>query len=455
MYLVEDIHAPCTLSLRLPDGWQAASGLDSISSAPQLLDAPILVGRLHRWTFTVDGIPHEVAYLQATPALGFDSAALVSNIQKIVRATRDIFGGFPYKHYSFLLEPGSGGALEHGNSVTIGVSAADLSGEQPGIYEEIAHEFFHTWNLMHIRPAGYTELNYGPQQQSPGLWFSEGVTMLYADLICRRTGLPVEDSNRIAYLSSLITRYYSDTGNAVLAPSRVSLASNLQPGPLGDYTASTHLQGELLGECLDMLIRDATDGRRSFDDVMKLIYKRFGQHQPLHDSDVESVVTSVCQCSAAHAFFQTYLYNGHPIDFNSSLHLLGLRMQRGQTAATDKLGQPLPDKRVYAWVLRDDTSLRILITNPNSCWALGDLHTGDIIISLNGVPMHTRQDFQSALATIQIGDTLNIETKKGIAMVPHSVIIGGYTIPLINISAEPTVTPRQRRMLHNWWFASR
>lgn len=163
-----------------------------------------------------------MAYLQATPALGFDSAALVSNVQKIVRATRDIFVGFPYKHYSFLLEPGSGGALEHGNSVTIGVSAADLSGEQPGIYEEIAHEFFHTWNLMHIRPAGYTELNYGPQQQSPGLWFSEGVTMLYADLICSRTGLPVEDSNRIAHLSSLITRYYSDTGNAVLAPSRVS-----------------------------------------------------------------------------------------------------------------------------------------------------------------------------------------------------------------------------------------
>lgn len=69
--------------------------------------------------------------------------------------------------------------------------------------------------------------------------------------------------------------------------------------------------------------------------------------------------------------------------------------------------------------------------------------------------MHTRLDFQSALAIIRIGDTLNIETKKGIAMVPHSVIIGGYTIPFINISAEPTVTPKQRRMLQNWWFASR
>ncbi|HXB32151.1 MAG TPA: hypothetical protein VNV35_01965, partial [Puia sp.] len=196
MYLVEDIHAPCTLALLLPDGWQAATGLDPASpidrnefaahSAPQLLGAPILVGRLHRWTFTVDSIPHEVAYLSSAPALGFDTGALVSNIQKIVRATKAIFGGFPYEHYNFLLEDKSVGALEHGNSVTIGVSAANLTGEQPGIYEEIAHEFFHTWNLMAIRPSGYTELNYGPQQQSPGLWFSEGLTMLYADLICRR-----------------------------------------------------------------------------------------------------------------------------------------------------------------------------------------------------------------------------------------------------------------------------
>lgn len=61
MYLVEDIHAPCTLALLLPDGWQAASGLDSKSSAQQLLDAPILVGRLDRWTLTFDGTPHEVA----------------------------------------------------------------------------------------------------------------------------------------------------------------------------------------------------------------------------------------------------------------------------------------------------------------------------------------------------------------------------------------------------------
>ncbi len=458
MYLVEDPHTVCILTLQLPIGWQAATGLDPASpifpnefaahSAPQLLDAPILVGRLHRWTFTVDGIPHEVAYLPSTPALGFDTGALVSNIQKIVRTTKDIFGSFPYNHYSFLLEAGSGGALEHGNSVTIGVSAGDLEGKQPGIYEEIAHEFFHTWNLMHIRPAGYTELNYGLQQQSPELWFSEGVTMLYADLICRKAGLPVEDSTRIAHLSSLITRYYRDTGNAVLAPSRVSLASNLQPGPLEDYSASTHLQGELLGTCLDIMIRDATDGRRSLDDVLHEVYRRFNDNRPIGDSDIEKAVTTVCRCSKPLPFFKDHIYEGKPIDFAPWLRRLGLRLQHKQPRAIDPRGRPLPDTRIYTWILRDDTDIRIGITNPGSCWALAGLHTGDIITSIDGRPIRTQQDFQAALHLLSIGDTVTVKVKG--AATPHKVYISGYTSPLIRITLDPNASPKQLNLLGRW-----
>lgn len=458
MYLVENPHAVCRISLQLPVGWQAATGLDPTSaptefvaaSASQLLDAPILVGHLHLWRFSVGNTPYEVAWLPAGDALNFDTVALVTNIQTIVRTTAAIFGSFPYRHYSFLLEDNSAGALEHGNSVTIGVPANILASARPGIYEEIAHEFFHTWNLMHIRPSGYTELNYGPQQQSPGLWFSEGVTMMYADLICRRAGLPVDDSTRIAHLSSLITRYYRDTGNRVLSPSSVSLASNLQPGSLGDYTASTHLQGELLGSCIDMLIRDATDGLHSFDDVMREVYRRFGDRHPFRNSDIEAAVTAVCGCGAAHLFFQNYLYKGKPIDFVPWVNLLGLRLRYDRLPATDPQGRPLPDTRVYAWILRDDTSVRIGITNPNSCWALAGLHTGDIIAAIDGRPIHTRQDFQAALGTLNIGDTVIVNIKKGAATTPHTLYISGYTMPVIHLTQDPAANPKQQRLLREW-----
>lgn len=461
MYLVDNIHARCTLKLNLPKGWEAASGLDSVATALQLLDAPILIGQLHRWTFSTGTTPHEVVYLPASSNIDFDTAALVSNIQKIVRATANIFGSFPYRHYSFLLEDKSAGALEHGSSVTIGVQANDLASAHPDIYQQIAHEFFHTWNLMHIRPSPYTALNYGPQQQSPGLWFSEGVTMLYADLICRRAGLPAGDSTRIAHLTSLITRYYRDTGNVVLLPAKVSLVSNLQPGPLGDYSASTHLQGELFGTCLDILIRDATDGSRSLDDVMRDLYRRFSDKQPIRDSDIEQAVTTACDCSEAHAFFRDHLADSKPIDFSHWLGRLGLHFQHDQVPAADRQGHLLPDTRIYSWILRDDTSVRIGITNPNTCWAAAGLHTGDIIVGINKHPIHSRQEFQSAINTLSVGDIVPTDAIKAslrsrtpvIDTIHYLVYIKSYTKPVITISQDSAATPRQRRLLGQWVYS--
>lgn len=471
MYLVEDIDAPCRLTLRLPPGWMPADGLDvngfSFShtngtgyttesesppaSTPRLLDAPILIGHLHRWAFSVDGTLHEIVYLPATPTLNFDTVALVSNIQKIVRTAHDILNGFPYKHYTFLLEDASAGALEHGNSVTIGATPTVLSTPKTsGLYEWITHEFFHSWNGMSIVPEGFTPLNYGPQQLTTGLWFSEGFTMFYADLIARRTGLPVEDSTRIAHLTHLITRYYSDTGNCVLPPAKVSLADFVQPGPLGDYSASTHLQGELLGACLDILIRDATNNNRSLDDLMREVFLHYGNKQPFTDSAIESAAATVCKCDAPHAFFRDYLYQGKPIDFAAYLHLLGLHIQHDQPPARDAQAHPLPDIRVYSWILRDDTSLRIGITNPNTPWAKAGLHTGDIITAINGKPLHSRQDFQTALRTLRIGDTARLTVKKETGTISVPVYLTGYTTPLITITEDPAATPKQQRLFRAW-----
>ena len=459
MYLVEAIQAPCQLTLRLPPGWTAASGDNFTTSrelvapapAPRLLDAPILAGRLHRWTFSVDGTPHDIAYLPATPNLTFDTAALINNIQKIVRTAHDIFNGFPYKQYTFLIEEASAGALEHATSVTIGATSADLSTPKTsGIYESIAHEFFHSWNGMSMQPPGYTALNYGPQQLTTGLWFSEGVTMFYADLIARRIGLPTEDSTRLSHLTRLITRYYSDTGNCVLPPSKVSLADYVQPGPLGDYSASTHLQGELLGACLDILIRDATGDRRSLDDLLREIFLRCGNKKPFTDSAIAAAASTVCRCDAANTFFQDYLYQGNPIDFDAYLDHLGLKFQHDQPPARDRQGRLLPDTRVYSWILRDDTNLHIGISNPNGCWAKAGLHTGDIITAINQHPLQSRQDFQSILRSLHIGDTALVAIKKetGTNIVP--VYITGYTTPIITITEDPAATPKQKSLFREW-----
>src|SRR5439155_332524 len=139
--------------------------------------------------------------------------------------------------------------------------SADLARDPGALLGEVAHEYFHTWNLMRIHPVEYGDVSYRTPPRARGLWWSEGLTMLYADLLRRRAGLPVFDSTRVAHLEGLIGRYLANPGNYRFSPESVSvMAYGAEPGALGDYSASTHLQGELLGTMLDLIVRDRALG---------------------------------------------------------------------------------------------------------------------------------------------------------------------------------------------------
>ncbi|GGB20626.1 M61 family metallopeptidase [Puia dinghuensis] len=443
MYIPEHPEVACTVTFQIPDGWAIATGLErttdhnsfSAASAPVLMDCPVLLGQVHSWDFFVKKVRHTVAYLAAgNGAIGFDTVRLVNTIRKIAEQAAAVFDSLPYPNYTFLLEDSVGGALEHRNSVTIGAPASVLASEPDEFDEEIAHEFFHTWNLMYIKPAEYTPLNYGPQEESAGLWLSEGLSMFYADLIMRRARLPVEDSTRLDHLEGLIQRYYTDTGNQVIPPARVSLASNALPGRLGDFSASVHLQGELYGALLDILIRAKTNNQRSFDDVMRLVFRRFGGEKGFYGKDIEQCVRAVCPGTEVTDFFQRFIYEGRPLEFNTWLGLIGLRMDVAYQEAVNKNGMEMVDKRLYVWSLPGDTTFRVQITHPGSCWAKAGLHSGDVIVDIDGMPVKTREDFNNRLNRLHVGDTVAVAVQRPEGMKAISVVIQPYVIPVVHLS---------------------
>src|SRR3989442_14507733 len=83
-------------------------------------------------------------------------------------------------------------------------------------------------------------------------------------------------------------RYFASPGNTRFSPESVSvIAYGTAPGALGDYSASTHLQGELLGAMLDLIVRDATNGALSIDDVMRTMLERFSGERGFGGRDRE------------------------------------------------------------------------------------------------------------------------------------------------------------------------
>jgi predicted metalloprotease with PDZ domain len=458
MYVLGATLAPSHVTLDLPQGWEVATGLLPTSdpriffapSADILVDSPIFAGRFQSWRFTVDGVPHRVVYWPLPDATPFDTSAFVAAIEGLVRQAVALFGRPPYREYSFVFQDGAYGGLEHFNSATLGAPSSSLARDQAPVIGEAAHEFLHTWNLMRIRPAERGGVHHRQTGQSRGLWFSEGLTMYYADLLPRRAGLRVEDSTRVVHLERLLARYLFNPGNTHISPERASLAEyGTPPGSLGDYDPSVHVQGEVLGTMLDLIVRDATAGRRSMDDVMREMLDRFSGPRGFTGRDVERTVADVCRCPMR-AFFDSYVRRAGRVDFERYLRLIGLRARVSWEPALAPDGHPAPDLRVFAWMPPGERLLSLLVTDPSSVWGRAGLHTGDRVISVNGAPVATWPEFRNVLARARVGDTVRVEVRRPSGPWRTNVLIAGYQRPVVRIDEIPEATERQRALRRRW-----
>lgn len=458
LYVLGAERAHATVTLDLPAGWRVATALRATarpmvftaSDIDALMDSPILIGQMHTWRFTVRGVPHRVAYLRSAKTIAFDSVTFVNGIERYANQVAALFGAIPYGEYAFLFEDDAfGGGLEHVNSVTMGAPSAELAQHPYAVMPEIAHEFFHTWNLMRIRPVEYRGVDYRTQPPVAGLWFSEGLTMFYADLLLRRAGLPAGDSTRIAHLEYLVRSYVGNAGNSAFSAEQVSrVAYNSEPGVLGDYSPSTHLQGEIIGNMLDFVIRDATKGARSMDDVMRLMLERFSQ-RGFEGRDVERAVSDVCSCRV-HEFFESYVRNAGAIDFGHYLALLGLRAEITRAPALASDGKPLADMRIRGYQPEHHEGLRLMLWNPASIWVRAGFHSGDRVVSMNGKPVTTWPEMRSIIGPLAIGDTLHVEVLRPAGPFAATVRIAGYDTPTVHIFEDPAATPEQKKLRTAW-----
>ena len=457
MYVVGSTLIPSHVAFDIPKDWEIATGLQATSdkkvfyasSVAVLVDDPVFIGKFKSWWFTVENTPHRVIYWSLPDAKAFDTAMLVSSIEKLAQQAVLLFGRPTYREYSFMLQDGAVGGLEHNNSVTLGAPSSQLANSVSSILSEIAHEYFHTWNLMRIRPIEYRDVDYKTPPLSKGLWFSEGLTIFYSDLFLRRAGLPVFDSTRSFHLENLIRRYMVTPAYLKFSAEKISEASYGPVGMLGDYSASTHLQGEVLGSMLDLIIRDVSNGNRTMDDVMRKMLERFSGEKGFISKDIEQVVKDVSGYNV-HQFFVDHVYGSKQIDFSKYLNLIGLQytMEWKEVLSNDQ--KPVPDLRAFVYQLPGENVLRIGLSNPTVVWARAGLHTGDIVKTVNGKSLANAMDFRTIQRNAKIGDTIVVEVQRPTGVQKINVLITGYQQPVVRITQLPAITEKQRRLYEQW-----
>jgi len=459
MYVVGGEAAPARVELRLPQGWAAAGGVSRLPGLPvfdvpdvaTLLDSPVLVGWLRQWSFEVDGVPHEVAYWPRPDAVPFDTAALVGALRGMVAEASGLFGGLPYRQFAFLLQDGAYGGLEHANSTTIGAPSEELAGDRSNVLLDVAHEYFHAWNLVRLRPAGWGGLTYLPPGRTRELWWSEGVTMYYADLLLRRAGLVT--APRLEVLANEAARYLDNPGHARISPEQAAWTAEDQPGVNGDFSADHYLQGKLIGTVLDLAIRDSTGGRRSLDDVMRALVAEHPLPAGYTGMDVERTAGRVCGCQL-HGFFERHVRGAALLDFAPALRTLGLRPRVWMEPVRDSAGRTEPDLRVWVFTRRGEREPRFIVDDPRSVWARAGLHTGDVIVSINGTATPDRRVALTAIRSLRTGGRARVELLRDGRPMTVEVAVGGYERTRVAFEDLPDVTPAQRAARARWLAAA-
>ncbi len=454
MYVLGAEDSSALVTLDLPAGWDIATSLTPTrdphtfvaANADALVDSPILAGHLRQWRFVEGGATHRVVYWPLPNATPFDTARFVSGIQSMVHQAIALFGRTPYREYTFQFEDGAhSGGLEHRNSVTLGARSEELARDPNAVIQETAHEFVHAWNLMAIRPVEYHNIDYRTQSPVSSLWFSEGLTMFYADLLLRRAGIPLRDSTRVAHLERLIATYLANPAYARFSAESISrVAYNVEPGELGDFSASTHLQGELIGTMLDLTIRDATHGQRSMDDVMRRLFDG-ASTQRVDGRVIEQAVEAVCSCDVT-PLFDAHVRSAHVLDFDRYLGLIGLKTQVRWGPAVFN-GVPERDLRMYGFEpAAPDGGLRLIVTNPASIWGRAGLHSRDQLVSIDGTPVATWSDFRPRMQRLRLGDTVRVQVRRPSGPFEATVVVAGFERPTVRIEQLPNATLAQRRL---------
>jgi len=308
-----------------------------------LVDMPFFIGRLDVDSTMVDGRPYRLASWPAGALRGPARQLLLAQMTSMMPPMHQVFGETPWQSYTTLLlfdeSFGGGSALEHQNS-HVGIYHPGFIGT-PILASITAHEIFHAWNVKRLRPAEMVPYRYDVPQPTVWLWVSEGVTDYYADLALVRGGI-VDSTVFLALLSEKLT----DTEAAPpVALEDASLTAWISPT---DGTSSVYYpKGALAGFLLDIMIRDASDNRRSLDDVLRTLYLRVWKAgRGFTGEDWWGAVREAAGGKDFREFASRYIDGREPFPWSEMLPLAGLRLvsdttreaRIGVTTETDSIG---------------------------------------------------------------------------------------------------------------------
>lgn len=407
-----------TFGVREDLKWKVATQLISLGGnkylAPNLqyfMDSPTVISNHTLKEFSVDanGTEYKIKMALHHNGTAEEADQYFEQIKKIVTEEKEVFGDYPnfdYGEYTFLisyLPYASNDGMEHRNS-SILTNTRSLSDE--GMSKNIgtvAHEFFHAWNVERVRPRSLEPFDFEKANMSGELWFAEGFTSYYGNLILCRTGI-ITPEEYIAVLSKTYNYVWNSPGLKYFNPIEMSkqapfvdAAQSVDPTNRDNTFVSYYSYGHMLGLALDLMLRNTDD--LSLDGYMQLIWTKYGKKEiPYTTENLFFTLREYAGQSFADVFFEKYIFDSQKPDFKSILASVAVYLK----------SDPLPYLGMDIKFNKDDMAeIASYVKKGTPAYTLG-LEKGDIIIAIDNNSFSNLKQFNEVLKKYKVGKKAKI-----------------------------------------------
>ena len=375
----------------------------------QPLDMEVGAGTFHPATFlrSIGPEPWKAAYVQPSR-----------------RPTDGRYGENPNRlqhYYQFqVMVVGEGyGGLEHRSSTSLIASRASLPKPgQTGVDDDYrdflglcSHEYFHTWNVKRIKPAVYQPYDLQQEVYTDLLWAFEGITSYYDDLGLLRSGL-IEMDSYLELLAQTMTRVQRGLGRSRQSAAESSFNAwtkfYKQDENAANAIVSYYAKGSLIAACIDLKMRELTDGQQNLDAVMRRLWQAcIEQGKGVEPDSIQQLVSEITGVDLG-SFLQELIYGTSELPLTELLASVGVEVeQRVAKNPQDKGGRDveadLPAADFGATLKDGEAGLMIQRVVEAGAAQSGGLSAGDQIIALDGLRLNQAQ-LESKILRAKPGD---------------------------------------------------
>jgi len=302
-----------------------------VADYDELVDNPVAIAKAPAYRFKVK--QQEYVLVNIGENEFWDGQQAADDVKKIVKQTQSFWRSNPLSRPFWFLNfavEGKGG-LEHDYSTVIMTGRRQMRdrGDYIKWLGVVAHEFFHVWNVRHMRPVELAEYDYQHEQYTGQLWLAEGLTSYYDNLLLSRAGL-IKPEEYIELLARDIHRLETTPGRKLRPVTEASVDTWIryyQPNTNSvNSTISYYTKGAVIGFVLDTYLRKKSKGRHDLDDVMRKMYQLHAG-RPYTIDDFKKVVADVGGQGAVQ-FLEPLLDTTVDPDVDAALDWFGLRLER-------------------------------------------------------------------------------------------------------------------------------